>query len=199
VALVQTIQTAEQNLAPGKTGLAETVARYAAKLMAYKDEYEVARLFVSEDFSTRLSSQLEGDFKLQFHLAPPLIAKRDPLTGEPQKRAFGPWVMTVFRLLAPLKKLRGGPFDVFGRTEERRNERRLIEDYFALAGEIAISLTPENHDVAVALAGVPEHIRGFGSVKLRHMETAKAEKDRLLAQFRAGDIPPGIAISSAAE
>ena len=198
-ALVQTIQAAEQLLAPGKTGLAEAVARYGAKLMAYKDEYEVARLFVSEDFSTRLSSRLEGDFKLQFHLAPPLIAKRDPLTGEPRKRAFGPWVMTVFRLLAPLKNLRGGPFDVFGRTEERRIERRLIEDYFTVVGEIATSLTPENHDVALALASVPEHIRGFGPVKLRHLETAKTEESRLLAQFRAGDSPPGVAISSAAE
>ena len=167
--------------------------------MAYKDEYEVARLFVSDDFSARLSSQFEGDFKLQFHLAPPLISRRDPLTGEPRKRAFGPWIMTLFRLLAPLKILRGGPFDLFGRTGERRKERQLITDYFALMDEIAGSLTPENHSITVALAGVPEKIRGFGPVKLRHMETAKSGEIRLLSEFRTGGGHPGASIQTAAE
>ena len=193
------MRKSEQNLALGLGGLAEAVARNAAKLMAYKDEYEVARLFVSDDFSKRLAAQFEGDFKLRFHLAPPMISKRDKLTGEPQKRAFGPWVMILFRLLAPMKTLRGGPFDLFGRTDERRGERALIADYFTLMDEIVKSLTPKNHSLAVALAAVPEKIRGFGPVKLRHMATAKAEKTRLLSEFRAGGGQPSASVRSAAE
>jgi indolepyruvate ferredoxin oxidoreductase len=186
-ALVDKLRQAEQNLAAGRTGLAEAVARYAAKLMAYKDEYEVARLYASGDFAARLADRFEGDFKLRFHLAPPLIAKRDPTTGELLKREFGPWVMTLFRLLAPLKRLRGGTFDPFGRTAERRMERQLIEEYFALMDEISTSLTPGNHALAVSLASVPEHIRGYGPVKMRHLEAAKQEERRLLSQYRAGD------------
>jgi len=193
--LVDAAHRAEQKNAPGMQGLAEAVARHAAKLMAYKDEYEVTRLFFSQDFKSRLAAQFEGEFKLRFHLAPPLISRRDPLTGEPRKREFGPWVMSLFRILAPLKSLRGGPFDLFGMTDERRRERRLVEDYFQLMDEIIAGLTPANHGIAVALASVPEHIRGFGPVKLRHMTDAKAAETRLLKEFRAG----GSQVSDAAE
>ena len=195
-ALVETARIAEEARAPGRAGFAVAVARYAAKLMACKDEYEIARLYTSGEFADRLTAQFEGDFRLQFHLAPPLIAKRDPVTGEPRKRVFGPWVMHLFQVLARLKGLRGGPFDVFGRTGERRAERRLIADYFALVDELAAGLASDNHALAVELAGIPDRIRGFGPVKLRSMEAAKAEEKRLLAAFRSGETAEAV---SAAE
>jgi indolepyruvate ferredoxin oxidoreductase len=127
--------------------------------------------------------------RFEFHLAPPLLARRDPATGIPRKMSFGPWLMRAFGLLARLKFLRATPFDPFGRTEERRLERKLIADYEALLAEIMVKLTPENHHLAVALAAIPEKIRGFGHVKQRHLTAAKAEEAALLEQFRAGGAP----------
>jgi indolepyruvate ferredoxin oxidoreductase len=160
------------------------VARYLFKLMAYKDEYEVARLYTDGHFLARLNQQFEGDFKLQFHLAPPLLAARDPVSGELKKRAFGPWVFSAFKLLAKLKGLRGGRFDIFGYSAERRMERQLIEDYVALIDELTARLDADNHRLAVQLAEIPEHIRGFGHVKDRHLKEAKAKEATLLAAFR---------------
>ncbi len=182
--LVDLVRDAEEMRGKGMTGLAEAVARYAAKLMAYKDEYEVARLYTDGEFMSKLTAQFEGSFRLKFHLAPPLITKRDPVTGELRKREFGPWVFKVFGILARLKGLRGGPLDIFGRTPERRMERQLIEDYFALTTEISESLAPENFAIAVELAKIPEHIRGFGHVKERHLKQAKEKEAMLLAAFR---------------
>jgi indolepyruvate ferredoxin oxidoreductase len=183
--LVRNVQAAEASRAPGQTGLAESVARYAFKLMAYKDEYEVARLYTDGSFAKAIGRQFEGDYTIEFNLAPPLIAERDPETGHLKKRKFGPWMMSAFRVLASLKGLRGTAFDIFGKTPERRMERQLIADYFALIGEIVGTLTPANHRIAVALASVPEHIRGFGHVKEAHLKTAKAREAELLAQYRA--------------
>jgi len=183
--LVRKVQAAEGSRAPGQSGLAEAVARYAFKLMAYKDEYEVARLYTDGSFAKAISRQFEGDYTIEFNLAPPLIAERDPETGHLKKRKFGPWMMTAFRMLAGLKGLRGTAFDIFGRTPERRMERQLITDYFALVEEIVATLTPANHRIAVALASIPEHIRGFGHVKEAHLKTAKAREAELLAQYRA--------------
>jgi indolepyruvate ferredoxin oxidoreductase len=183
--LVRKVQAAEAARAPGQTGLAEAVARYAFKLMAYKDEYEVARLYTDGSFARAISRQFEGDYTLEFNLAPPAIAERDPETGHLKKRKFGPWMMTAFRVLANLKGLRGTALDIFGKTAERRMERQLIVDYFALIEEIVATLTPANHRIAVALASVPERIRGFGHVKDAHLKTAKAREAELLAQYRA--------------
>jgi indolepyruvate ferredoxin oxidoreductase len=194
--LVRKVQAAEAARAPGKSGLTEAVARYAFKLMAYKDEYEVARLYTDGSFARAISHQFEGDYRLEFNLAPPLIAERDPETDHLRKRKFGPWMMTVFRVLASLKGLRGTAFDIFGKTPERRMERQLIVDYFALIDEIVSTLTPENHRIAVALAAVPEHIRGFGHVKEAHLKTAKAREAELLAQYRA---PTPAPLAQAAE
>src|SRR5690606_11508699 len=119
-AVVARVEAAEREKAKGMSGLAEAVARNLFKLMAYKDEYEVARLYASGEFRRKLEQQFAGDYKLSFHLAPPLFARRDPQTGELQKREYGPWVFAAFKLLAKLKGLRGGRFDVFGWTEERR-------------------------------------------------------------------------------
>jgi indolepyruvate ferredoxin oxidoreductase len=184
---VEQVQAAEAAKAPGQSGLSEAVARYLFKLMAYKDEYEVARLYAESGFVDQLKSGFDGGkLRLEFHLAPPLLARRDPVTGEPKKMSFGAWMLPVFRLLAKMRRLRGTPLDIFGYTAERRAERKLIADYQADLGRIIAELTPANHPIAVALAAIPEKIRGFGPVKLRHLAAAKAEETALRAQFRAG-------------
>ncbi len=182
--LVREVEAAEANRTPGLDGLADAVARYAFKLMAYKDEYEVARLFSDGGFRRRLEEQFEGDYRIEFNLAPPLFSRRDPETGHLRKRTYGAWTMAAFRLLASLKGLRGTPFDIFGRTAERRTERRLVEEYFARMREVAAGLDRENHGAAVELARVPEYIRGFGHVKERHIAGARSREAQALAAFR---------------
>ncbi len=183
-ALVRKVEAAEANLTPGLSGLTETVARYAFKLMAYKDEYEVARLYTDGTFLEQLSAQFEGNYKLEFNLAPPLLARPDPDTGKVKKMVFGAWMLPAFRVLAKLKGLRGTAWDIFGKTEERQMERRLIEEYVSVVDEIVERLTPESHAVAVDLAGLPEQIRGFGHVKLRHLEAVKSREAQLLEALR---------------
>ena len=182
---VERVRAAEADRAPGRDGLAEAVARNLFRLMSYKDEYEVARLYTSGEFEAGLRRQFEGDFRLRFHLAPPLIARRDPETGELRKREFGPWMFRAFRVLARMRRLRGTAFDLFGRTEERRMERRLIAEFEETVGEILDLLAPANHEEAVALASVPESIKGFGHVKLRSVEAATKRAAKLAAEFRA--------------
>jgi indolepyruvate ferredoxin oxidoreductase len=188
--LVETARAAEATKAPGKCGLAEAVARYLFKLMAYKDEYEVARLYSDGAFVKQVANELGGEnLRFEFHLAPPLLARRDPATGLPRKMSFGPWVMGAFRQLAKFKFLRGTPFDVFGYSQERRTERKLVADYQAMLDEVLAGLTPDNHPLAVGLAAIPEKIRGFGHVKARHLQVAKADEAALLEQFRSGKPP----------
>jgi len=188
-ALVEEVRRAERERAPGMDGLAAAVARYAFKLMSYKDEYEVARLYTEGAFLKEVETRFEGDYRLVFNLAPPGIAERDPETGHLRKRTFGPWMLRAFRVLARLKRLRGTRFDPFGRTEERRTERRLIEDYFGTVRELLAGLTPDNHPLAVRIASVPERIRGFGHVKEAHLATAEAEEAQLLAAWRSPEAP----------
>jgi indolepyruvate ferredoxin oxidoreductase len=167
------------------------VARYLFKLMAYKDEYEVARLHTDAAFHARIADMFEGDYKLHYHLAPPLLAKKNE-KGELQKQAFGPGMLLGFRLLARLKGLRGGVFDVFGRSEERRQERALIAEYLDTVEELLAGLaqggTPEaralRYGLALDLARVPEQIKGFGHVKARHLQAARLAWNQLLVQFR---------------
>ena len=187
--LVDQVKAAEAAKAPGECALTETVARYLFKLMAYKDEYEVARLYTDSNFIDQVKASFDGDLKLEFHLAPPMLARRDPQTGEPKKMSFGPWMLSAFRLLAKFKVLRGTPLDIFGYSDERKTERKLIGDYEATLGELMARLTPANHKIAVAVAGVPEKIRGYGHVKARHLVAAKAEEAVLLEQFRTGSAP----------
>jgi indolepyruvate ferredoxin oxidoreductase len=184
---VAEIAAAEVARAPGRSGLAEAVARNLFKLMAYKDEYEVARLYTDGTFLEKLHRQFEGDLRLEFHLAPPLLARRDPVTGSPQKRAFGPWMFKVFKLLARLRRLRGTPFDLFGRTRERRQERALIAEYETELREITTALNLDNHALAVEIASLPEQIRGFGHIKARNVEKAKSRAAALLALLRGAD------------
>ncbi|MDE2209305.1 MAG: indolepyruvate ferredoxin oxidoreductase family protein [Betaproteobacteria bacterium] len=169
---------------PVSTDLTEAIARYYFKLLAIKDEYEVARLYTGTDFVSRVAAQFEGDYKLRFHLAPPVFNKPDPATGIPAKSTYGPWMMSAFRVLAKLKSLRGGPLDVFGRTAERKAERALIGQYEAMVDELLGGLAPHNYGIAVELASIPEHIRGYGHVKERHIADAKAREAALLERFR---------------
>jgi indolepyruvate ferredoxin oxidoreductase len=179
---VAKVRAAETAKAPGSTDLSEAVARYFFKLMAYKDEYEVARLYTSGDFKRRLAQQFEGNYSLRFHLAPPLLAKKNA-KGELIKREFGPWVYHAFGVLAKLRGLRGTPLDVFGYSPERRGERSLIGDYEQTVSGLLGKLDGGNVDLAAAIASVPEHIRGYGHVKHAHLETAKAREADLLREW----------------
>ena len=182
--LVDAARSAESLLNTSQTEFSTAVARYFFKLMAYKDEYEVARLYSNGDFRRKLDSQFEGNYKLQFYLAPPLWAKRDPTSGVLRKKAYGPWLLKAFTYLAKLRRLRGTPFDLFGYTYERRQERTSIKDYEALILEINTSLSSENYPLAAELASLPEYIRGYGHVKQRHIEKVKAQRAELLQRFR---------------
>jgi indolepyruvate ferredoxin oxidoreductase len=190
VDFVAKVRGAEAERVSGSTELTAAVARYLFKLMAYKDEYEVARLYTDSDFLKRVAKQFEGDYRLNLHLAPPLWAKADPVTGEPRKRSFGPWMLTAMRFLARLKGLRGTPLDVFGYSEERRTERRLIGDYEQVVGELIAAVDPQRLELAVEIASIPEFIRGYGPVKDRHLAAAKKREADLLSRWRNPEAAP---------
>jgi indolepyruvate ferredoxin oxidoreductase len=183
-ALVAKVQKVEAEKFAGKKALSAAVARYYFKLMAYKDEYEVARLYSQSDFRKRIADQFEGDYKLTFHMAPPIMSEVDPNTGELKKRLFGPWMMTAFSVLSKFKGLRGGALDIFGYTAERKMERQLIADYEATVEMLIASLSADNYDLAVDIASIPEFIRGFGHVKHQHFVEAKKREAELLERFR---------------
>ncbi len=184
-AFVEKVRAAEAPLA--STKLSEAVARYLFKLMAYKDEYEVARLHTDKRFHDKIAAQFEGDYKLNFHLAPPMIAKKND-QGELIKQPFGPWMLTAFGVLAKLKGLRGGAFDIFGRTEERKTERALIGEYQACIEELLKTLTAERLAQAAEIARIPEDIRGYGHVKERHLVAARAKWAQLMTVWRAAPV-----------
>jgi indolepyruvate ferredoxin oxidoreductase len=172
-------RVADEEMKLGLEGLADAVAESYFRLLAIKDEYEVARLFTNGDFMKRVKQQFQGNFKLQFHLAPPLIARRDPHTKELKKATYGPWVFKVFKLLAKGKKFRGTYFDLFGYTQERRMERQMLMDYEIMMGKLLARLNKKNHVIACELAALPQTVRGFGHVKERNLKTAKALEENL--------------------
>ncbi|TFW29659.1 indolepyruvate ferredoxin oxidoreductase family protein [Massilia arenosa] len=182
-ALVDQVRAAEGSLHAG-TRLAMAVAKSYSKLLAYKDEYEVARLYTDGRFVEQLKTQFDGSFSLKFNLAPPLFAKKDA-AGKLVKVEYGSWMFGAFKLLAKLKGLRGGALDVFGYTAERKMERQLIEEYRVLIESILPKLTADNLPLAVELAALPDQIRGFGHVKEKAVEQFRARKAELLAQFDA--------------
>jgi indolepyruvate ferredoxin oxidoreductase len=163
--------------------LTAAAARSLWKLMAYKDEYEVARLHADPAFIARLERQFEGPLDLQFHLAPPLFAKIDPATGVPRKRAYGGWMLPVFRMLAPWKRLRGTALDPFGRTRERQAERAAIVAFEAVLARLATEVSAGNYARAVEIAALPQTVRGFGHVKARSQAAFETKMTALLAQF----------------
>ena len=183
-ALVEKVRNGERERAPGKSGLARAVARYAYKLMAYKDEYEVARLYCDPAFKQKLGEQFEGDYSLRFNLAPPLLARKDKVTGRPRKMEFGPWLLPLFGLLRRLKFLRGTPFDPFGRTPERKMERELISEYEQTVAELLQTLDHENHPLAIEIAGLPEQVRGYGYIKTENVARMRAKLQSLWECWR---------------
>jgi indolepyruvate ferredoxin oxidoreductase len=186
-AFVARVRQAEAPL--GGNALSEAVARYLFKLMAYKDEYEVARLHTDPAFLKRIADQFEGtpgqDYTLEHHLAPPLLAKTND-RGELVKRRYGPWMRQAFGLLARLKGLRGSALDPFGRTDERRGERALIAEYRSTIDELLGGLNAGNLALAAEVARLPEQIRGYGHVKARHLAAVRPQWTALLARWRAG-------------
>ena len=181
---VERVRAAETPLAAGASlALTDAVARNLFKLMAYKDEYEVARLLGDPRFVERIAAQFEGDWKLRLHLAPPLWARPGP-DGRPEKRSYGGWMLRAMRVLAKFKRLRGTPLDPFGRLADRRTERALIDEYRATVDELLASLSKERLALAAEIARVPEHIRGYGPVKERHLAAARDKREALLARWR---------------
>jgi indolepyruvate ferredoxin oxidoreductase len=182
--VVARVRAAESRLGGNTLPLTEAVARYLFKLMAYKDEYEVARLHTDPAFRQKVEAMFEGDFTLAYHLAPPLWARKND-KGELQKSRFGGGMGLVFRLLAPCRFVRGTAFDVFGYSHERREERALIAEYRQAIEALLPTLSAGNRDAALAFARVPEQIRGFGHVKARHLKAARVQWAQRLAAFHA--------------
>jgi indolepyruvate ferredoxin oxidoreductase len=185
VARVRRIAAEEAKRCPGRDALAFAVARQYFRVLAYKDEYEVARLYTDGEFHRELRRQFDGDVHVRVLLSPPLMARTDPASGEPRKLSFGPWIFAVFRVLARLKFLRGTRFDPFGFASERRRERALIEDYEAWIDALVERVSPESHATCVELAEVPARIRGFGHVKQRNEIAARVRAGQLLQALRA--------------
>ncbi|NRH29066.1 indolepyruvate ferredoxin oxidoreductase family protein [Pseudomonas sp. MS19] len=169
--------------------LSKAVARYYFKVLAYKDEYEVARLYSDGKFVKQLQAQFEGDLRLEFHLAPSWLAKRDPLSGQPRKRQFGPWMLKAFAVLAKFKFLRATPFDPFGYSAERRVEQQLIAEYEQSIDGFLKVLTPANYRTAVAIAELPESIRGYGHVKEQALLKAREHAKQLQQRLSSAEIP----------
>lgn len=167
------------------SSLTPMVSKYLYKLMAYKDEYEVSRLYSEASFKEKLASQFDGDYKLMFHLAPPAFNLKDRLSGRPKKIAMGEWMMPVFKLISKLKALRGTRLDLFGYTQERKAERQLIQDYLALLGEIKMKLNENNFELGSQLVALPEGIRGFGHVKEKNLNSVRGTWNLLVTQLNA--------------
>ena len=186
---VAAVERREAEIDPsGARKLSKLVARNLFKLMACKDEYEVARLHADPAFREQIAAQFEGDYKLAFHLAPPLLARRKPGSDVPAKMTLGGWMMPVFGTLAKFKSLRGGPLDVFGYTHERKRERALRERYLAFAASLATSLTPANREAALKLAQLPDNVRGYGHIKLAAMDRFDADWSTLMASYRGEQV-----------
>jgi indolepyruvate ferredoxin oxidoreductase len=182
LSLVEKTKSVEKQKA-NSTTLTEAVARYYAKLLAYKDEYEVARLHADPAFRTKIEGMFEGEYRVVYHLAPPLLARKDPITGEPRKIAFGSWALNLFGILSRLKGLRGTAFDPFGYTDERKTERALIGEYEQSVQALFAGLTRDNHALAVEIASLPETIRGYGHIKMKSIVAARQKRGELLARF----------------
>lgn len=190
--IIEKVRQAEAALLGENTiqelALSVAVAKALHKLMAYKDEYEVARLYSDGDFIKQLQDTFEGDFKLQFHMAPPLLSQKDRDTGHPRKRTFGAWMMPAFRLLAKFKSLRGTKLDIFGYTSERKIERQLIEEFIQELESLLGKLTLENRDTAIEIVELVQKLRGFGHVKLAAVDTYRRDRDALMKHCLSGGV-----------
>lgn len=187
---IRPLRAAELRIDPASDALSRAAINGLYKVMAYKDEYEVARAYTDPAFRAKLEAQFEGDFKVRVKLAPPLISRRDPVTGHLKKREFGPWIFIAFRLLKSLKCLRGRRLDAFGYSKERRAERALIPHYGQLLSHVSANLTEANLEVGIRIAGLAEQIKGFGHVKEANIEAAMIEEEKLLTEFDSIIGPP---------
>ncbi len=187
---VARVRAREAAATPGRTALSEAVARHLFALMAAKDEYEVARLHTQTGLRERIAAGFEGEYRLVFHLAPPLLSRLDPVTGRPRKRAFGAWVLPLFGLLARVRRIRNTPLDPFRGTEDRRLERALLAEYEESLERLLPALSAQTHAVAVELAALPGQVRGFGPVRARHAVHARRRRETLLARLSDGAPPP---------
>ena len=181
--LVDAARTADEQLIGSPGRLTEAVTRYYYKLMAYKDEYEIARLYTDGQFMSQIKQAFDGNFKIRINLVPPLFAKRDPATGIAKKKEYGTLMLNALKILAKFKILRGTPADIFDYTAEHRMARQLIKDYKRIIEELLPDLTIANYDTVVKIASIPEHIRGFGSIKIKSMQEAKEKEAILLETF----------------
>ncbi len=181
--LVDRVAQAEDAVAPGHAELARIVAERYFRLLAVKDEYEVARLFLEPKFRTSLDAQFEPGYRIEYQMAPPVISRIDEVSGRPVKRAFGAWITPLFHLLRAMRRLRGTPLDLFGYQHERREERRLVGEYEQTVDAVLGKLKSGNHARAVEALDWSRTIRGFGPVKRENIARARAERDRLLAEF----------------
>ncbi|EGH23004.1 indolepyruvate ferredoxin oxidoreductase, partial [Pseudomonas amygdali pv. mori str. 301020] len=189
VELVQRVRDTESRVFPGQQPmLSEAVAFNYFKLLAYKDEYEVARLYSNGEFTRQLEAQFEGDYRLEFHLAPSWLARRDPHNGLPRKRSFGPWMLRAFNVLAKFKFLRGTALDPFGHSLERKQERDLIDSYVRDIELILQHLQAQNPHTALSLARLPERIRGYGYIKESAMKAAALQADILRKSLESGEV-----------
>ncbi|MCA0399322.1 MAG: indolepyruvate ferredoxin oxidoreductase family protein [Proteobacteria bacterium] len=183
---IDKVKARENAVSPGSSALTQAVARSLFKLMAYKDEYEVARLYTAPAFRQQLRDAFEGeDIRLTFYLAPPILARVNPATGKPRKMEFGPWMLSFFGLLRHGKRLRGTVFDPFGRTAERKDERARIARFRETVEGMMAGLSPRNLAVAVEIAQLPETIRGYGHVRAKNAQNADHKESALLARFSA--------------
>lgn len=187
-ALVNKVAEFENRCFPEQTALTKAVARYYFKLLTYKDEYEVARLHSHPDFRKKLDAQFEKGYKLTYLLAPPLLSRKDPHSGEPGKIAFGPWVQPIFRILAKFKFLRGTFLDIFGFTSERRMERKLITNYEQDVIDTLSNVSENTYETAVKLLNLPEHIRGYGHVKLKSIDNYREKRKSLINEIKGAKI-----------
>lgn len=181
-AFVERVRSSEANVSTERR-LTDVIARNYFKLLAYKDEYEVARLYTDGTFEREVAATFEGDYTIRYHFAPPFLSRVDQRIGEPRKRAFGPWIKPMLHLLARLKGIRGTPFDFFGYTAERRLERKMIADYEAVIASLLEELSPGNLSLAIEIAALPETVRGFGHVKHKSIDAVEKKKIELFAQL----------------
>jgi indolepyruvate ferredoxin oxidoreductase len=191
-AKIAALRSAEQTVMPGSECLTQAAARALYKLMAYKDEYEVGRLYSDGRFKAQLTQQFGGDFRMKVQLSPPLFARADPRTGRPRKYEFGAWIMPAFKLLAKLKGLRGTAFDIFGYSQERKAERAAISAYEADLERLVAGLRADNIELATAIAVLPMDVRGYGPVKEEAVAKVAARREVLFAKW------PGVAVRAAA-
>ncbi len=187
--LVEKVAAAEQDKAKGMNGLTEAVAKSYFKLMAYKDEYEVARLYTNGSFEKQVNEMFEGDVRIGFNLAPPLFAKRDPVSGHLLKREYGPWMFKAFKVLAKLKSLRGTPFDVFGYSDERKQERALIKEFEKTIHTLLAALSHNNHALAIEIAELAMQVRGYGHIKEESVRCYKERLAELLSMYENPEEP----------